>query len=186
MKRVFFLNYVVLIVLITVLLLLMYAVTQQVYRTGMDDPQVQMARDIAVKLKVGKRMEEVLPADTIDLARSLAPFVVLYDTAGMPLRSSGILDGTMPRIPVGLFQQVSLYGEHRVTWQPRPGVRMAMVIASVGASPVQFVAAGRSMRETEQRTTNMSATIFIAWVTCISILILAAFIEMTWMKTDEK
>src|SRR6185369_7271437 len=82
MKKLTTLNYLVAAALVTVLMLLIYAAVQQGYRTGLNDPQVQMARDISLKLEEGRSIQPYFTADTIDINRSLSPFVVLYDAQG--------------------------------------------------------------------------------------------------------
>ena len=160
--------------LVTVIMLLIYATIQQSYRTGLNDPQIQIARDISLQIEQGKSIESTLNNDPFDITKSLSPFIVLYDAQGKPLRSNAFLDGKMPQVPVGVFNEVKENGEYDVSWQPRKGVRMAMVIVKTNAGPVQFVAAGRSMVEVEQRINNMRTMIFIAWIICLAIIAIAA------------
>ena len=130
MKLLSFLNYLLIIAVITVIILLIYASVQQTYRSGANDPQIQIAEDIGAKIKKGKSIEDVFPADTIDIAQSLAPVVVLYDAQGKPLRSSGFLNGKMLQLPEGVFDFAKKRGSHGVAWQPNHDVRMAMVTYS--------------------------------------------------------
>lgn len=173
MKKLSYLNYFAASGLITVILLVMYAGIQQTYRTGLDDPQIQLARDISLKLEQGRSLENLNVADPIDISKSLSPFIVIYDASGKPMYSNALLDGKMPQLPVGLFDIAKNKEEHKVTWQPRSGVRMAMVIRKVHTSPLQFVAAGRSMTAVEERTAAMRTMIFFAWIICIGIIVLA-------------
>ena len=116
-------------------------------------------------------------ADTIDIAQSLSTFVALYDANGKPLRSSGYLDGKMPELPAGVFDFAKSHGEHQVTWQPRSGVRMAMVIISSNSSPVGFVAAGRSLQEVEVREHNLVTMVFLGWIICVGLVLLHAGLQ---------
>src|SRR4051812_32566623 len=147
MKIFSFLNYLLFIAIITVIILLIYASVQQTYRSGANDPQIQIAEDISAKIQKGKNIEDIFPVDTIDIAQSLALVVILYDAHGRPLRSTGFLDGKMPQLPAGVFDFAKKNGSHSVTWQPNNDVRMAMVLNHINSSPVEFVAAGRSLRE---------------------------------------
>jgi hypothetical protein len=70
---------------ITALCGLAYLVAQQVLRQDANDPQIQMAEDAAAALAHGGAVESVLPAAQVDLAQSLAPFVIVFDDTGTPL-----------------------------------------------------------------------------------------------------
>ena len=177
MKNLTTLNYLVATALVTVVMLLIYATVQQVYRTGLNDQQVQIARDISSKLEHGRPIESYINADTIDIGRSLSPFIVLYDAQGKAIQSNAILDGKMPQVPGGLFDVVRNNEEYRVTWQPRKGIRMAMVIVKTNTSPVQFVASGRSMTEVEERIQQMRTTVFFAWLICMVIICITAILN---------
>ena len=160
--------------LVTVIMLLIYTTIQQSYRTGLNDPQIQIARDLGRQLEKGRSIDASVSTDPIDITKSLSPFIVLYDAQGKPLRSNAILDGKMPQLPLGVFEEVKVNGEYDVSWQPRKGIRMAMVIEKTNAAPVQFVAVGRSMIEVEKRTRNMMTMVFIAWILCLAIIAIGA------------
>lgn len=55
-------------------------------------------------------------------------------------------------------------GENRVTWQPEPGIRIALVVRPVGNDSGRFVAAGRNMREAESRVDSLSLMTLLAVV----------------------
>ncbi len=175
------LSYITVAALITIIMLLIYAGLQQVYRTGLNDPQVQLVQDVCTQLETGKQVSEIIPGSAFDISRSIAPFITLYDAQGKPLRSNGLLNGQMPMLPQGVFEEVKKNGEYEVSWQPRSAVRMAMVINKVNGGVVQYVASGRSMQQVEKRIGNMSLMFFMAWLACIAVLvvnsILAGFIS---------
>ena len=157
--------------LVTVIMLLVYGTVQQTYRTGVDDPQVQMARTLASQLEAQQPLNDFRFNEPIDISRSMLPFVVLYDASGNALRSTGSLNGKLPQVPVSVFESLKDKTEHRFTWQPRAGVRMAMVIVKTNVGDVRFIAAARSMQETEERIEKMRFMVFIAWI--ISMVIIA-------------
>lgn len=177
MKNISTLNYLVASALVTVLMLLIYGTVQQTYRTGLDDPQIQIARDLSLKLEQGRSIDPFITGEPIDISHSLSPFIVLYDAQGKAIRSNALLDGKMPQVPAGLFDIAGSTGEHRVSWQPRKGVRMAMVIVKTNTSPLQFVASGRSMIEVEERTGQMRVMVFYAWVISLAILSITAILN---------
>ena len=147
---------------------------QQHFRQSANDPQVQIAEDAAAVLERGGAVQSVVPVGTVDIAHSLAPFVEITDNTGKPIVSSGRLDGQMPQVPVGVFAFARLKGEHRVTWQPRPYVRSALVIVRYEGKNPGFVVAGRSLREMESRVVMMTVRIAIAWV----VIIIATFLAV--------
>ena len=102
MKKISFMSYFLVIAVITVISGTIYTSVQQAYRTGANDPQVQIARNINLKLQHGKSIENFF-TDTVDIAQSLSVFSSLYDPAGKLIRSSGYLRNKMPAVPEGSF-----------------------------------------------------------------------------------
>ena len=66
-------------VIITGIILLIYAAVQQVYRSSANDPQLQIARDLSASISSGKPITNQLLYDTIDLSQSLAVFIEVFD-----------------------------------------------------------------------------------------------------------
>lgn len=170
MKRVNFLSHTAAAIMVTILCGLIYAAVQQTYRTAANDPQLQMAKDMTVALNNDRSVESLFPKDTIEISESLAPFITFYNKNGTPLRSSGLLFGKMPVLPKGVFDFTEKNGEDVLSWQPATGVRMALVIESVHSNDVAFVAAGRSLMETEKRESNLVKMVMIGWFLCIGIV----------------
>ena len=181
MKKVSFLNYFLVMAIISIIYGVIYVSVQQSYRTGANDPQIQIAHDMATKLQQAKPVDNFF-SDTIDITKSLSAIAVLYDKNGNPIRSSGFLNGKMPIMPEGVFKYAKAHGEYSVTWQPQSNVRMAMVIVSSNASPIGFVASGRSLSEVEVREANLVTIVFLGWVICIGIVLLYALIQFYQAK----
>ena len=102
MKKISLLDYLFVMAITTIIFGVIYAAIQQNYRSGANDPQIQLARDINLKLHEGKAVDTFF-SDSINIAQSLSPFVVLYDANGKPLRSSGYLNSKIPELPAGVF-----------------------------------------------------------------------------------
>jgi hypothetical protein len=66
---------------------LVYLTVQQSLRMGANDPQIQMAEDAASNLTGDASVESVVPSEKVDLANSLAPFLVIFDNSGNVLAS---------------------------------------------------------------------------------------------------
>lgn len=158
--------------LVTMLSGLIYVSVQQSHRSGANDPQLQIARDISERLKNNQSIDQLMAGDTVEISKSLAVFKVLYNMNGEPIQSNGLLDGKLPKIPKGVFDFTPKKGENVLTWQPRKGVRMAMVVESVQSQGIGFVAAGRSLKETEKRVGNLTTMLFIGWLACLGVIVI--------------
>jgi hypothetical protein len=162
-------------VVITALSLLVYTTAQQMYRQGANDPQIQMANDTADALNDGQSVAGVMPEAKISVAKSLAPFLIVYDTNGNEQASSVVLDGKTPQLPDGVLDSAKKMGEDRVTWQPREGVRIAAVIVPYKQG---FVLAGRNMGEMEARVDLMGVMAGVTWImTLVATLFVIAYGE---------
>ncbi len=150
---------------------------QQTYRSAADDPQIELARELKIKVEKGQPVEQFMQ-NSIDIGTSLSTFVTFYDVAGKPLYSSGYLDGKMPVIPPGVFDFTSLHGEHSVTWQPRKDVRIAMVILKCNGNTQSFVSAGRSLLEIELRERSLIKMIAAGWLICMALVMTFGVLNM--------
>jgi hypothetical protein len=158
-------------VAITALSGLVYVVGQQGQRTGANDPQVQLAEDAAVRLDAGETPAAVVgTGPPVAIASSLAPFVVVYDAAGSALASDGQLDGRPPAIPKGVLESARAHGVNAVTWQPRPGVRVATVTVPWKGGTVT---AGRSLRLVEERVDDLTRLVGLGWIVTLGATLVA-------------
>lgn len=173
-------------IIITGVMMAMYATVQQAHRSTANDPQLQLARDISARLSGNKVITNMLPDDTIDLANSLGTFVALYDAKGDAMQSTGLLDGKMPQIPAGVFDYAKTNKEDVLTWQPRNGVRMAMVVEAVSSPQVAYVAVGRSLQEVEERESNLTMMILITWLACMGVLVVHFALQSRIARKNSK
>lgn len=166
------LSFLLIAIVITGLSLIVYAAVQQNYRESLNDPQIQMAEDAANALADGKNVTDVIPDSRTDIITSLLPWIAVYDETGRVIGSSGMLNQTMPQPPQGIFdaarsgdgKDTLVANENRITWQPAPGVRQAIVVVHYSGKQSGFVVAGRNMREVESRESRLSMFILIAWL----------------------
>lgn len=150
-----------------------YLAVQQNYRQSANDPQIQIAEDAAQLITQSGAPASAISrgATPTNIATSLAAWVAVYDAGGMPLEASAVLDGSPPRLPTSLFDSSTwlpskTYNfngltETRITWQPREGVRQAVVLVKMGNG--QFVASGRSLREVENREDALTHVTALLW-----------------------
>ena len=173
-------NAVILSGIATGLALALYAIPQQVLRNGANDPQIQLATDTAVRLEDGAGAADAVPVGNVDMARSLAPFVIAYDDQGRPLASQARLNGGVPVPPAGIFDYVRQHGEERVSWQPVlggvRGVRVAAVVERVNGAHPGFVLAGRSLREVEAREEQVKQMAGLTWLGMLTLIAIGIFV----------
>jgi hypothetical protein len=175
------LHYLSAIVIITTIILLVYASVQQNFRSNANDPQIQIAHDLKTYLENGKPANALF-SDTIDLARSLAVFKSTYDHNGKPIQSTGYLNGKLPQLPSGVFNYVRNNGEDWVTWQPEPNVRLAMGILKVSSFPISYIAVGRSLKEVEERTSRLINMAVISWILCVGVILINWLVYYYYVK----
>lgn len=158
--------------IVTVMCGLIYVSVQHSHRSGANDPQLQIALDLKNAIESDRSTEQWMPVDSVDISKSLSVFSTLYNKNGEPLRSTGFLDGQLPRLPKGVFDFTAKCGKNVVTWQPRADVRMAMVVEAVNSQQTSFVAVGRSLKEIEKRESTLFTMVVVAWLVCAGIILL--------------
>jgi hypothetical protein len=167
---------IILIGIVTVLSGLVFGSVQQSYRQNANDPQIQLAEDAATKLEANPR-SFVISSENVDIAKSLAPFIILYDDSYTPIAGSGTLNGKLPAPPEGVFEYTKLHKQHRVTWQPQSDVRIAAVFVRVEGQQAGYVLAGRSLREVEVREKSLSVMVFLGWLASLGVIVLIKIIS---------
>jgi hypothetical protein len=144
---------------------------QQMLRHGANQPQIDMADWYAGEITSGEEPGNVIPPGYVDAERSLQPFVIFYDDQGKPGPGTGYLDQALPSPPQGVFDFVRKQGSETVTWQPRPGVRLASVIRRANGKKAGFILAARSLRLVEQQETLLWRIAVGGWITVMLLLI---------------
>jgi len=150
-------------VAVTGIAALAYVLVQQDLRQGANDPQIQIVEDAAVKLAAGAKPATLIGAEKIEISESLTPFEIVTNEKGKIISSSATLDGAAPSIPKGVLTTAKEQGDNRVTWQPREGVRVALIAKYFGGATPGYVLAGRSLREVEVRENQMLTLATSAW-----------------------
>jgi hypothetical protein len=153
--------------LATALAGLVYVAVQQSYRQSANDPQVQMAEDAALTIQDGAKTQSLNLSGTVSIEKSLSPYLVFYNDSGTPTGGNGLLHGQFPTLPQGVFDHARAWGENRVTWQPEPDVRSAIVVAYISGPQPGFVMAGRSLREVEYREDRLELLVDIGWIAAL-------------------
>lgn len=152
-------------ILSTIFALFAYTLSQQIIRQAADDPQTQLAEDAAQALENGQAIDSLISIDqTVDLKKSLAPYLIIYSNELKAVVASGQLDGRTPTPPTGVFDFAKDKGENRLTWQPQKDVRQAIVVKHYNNG---YVLAGRSLREVEARERQLLNLALVGWLAAL-------------------
>lgn len=127
-----------------------YVVVQQVERSNANQPQIELAQNIAMQLMNGANPHMVV-SGRVDMNTSLAPFILIYDHTGHVVAGNGFLNNALPEAPLGFLQAATTKQYNSVTWQPIASVRIAAVSI---ATKTYYVVSGRSLREVEKNESN--------------------------------
>jgi hypothetical protein len=150
---------------------LVYGEAQHLLRSSANDPQIQMAQDAAARLDAGASPSAVVPTDSVELATSLAPYLIVFDGSGHVLASSVTVRGRPPDFPESVFTNVSPAGVETVTWRTSTGERSATAVTGYSGG---YVVAGRSLREVESRDNDSLLLAVGGWVAMLGAAALAA------------
>jgi hypothetical protein len=112
---------------------------------------------------------ETVTAPRLELTPDSGVFVIVYGEDDKPVSGTVTLHGSLPMLPAGVLQTARTSGSDVVTWQPEPGLRMA-VVARPAAGKV--IVAGQSLTPYEDR--DRMVLIFLAAGWLGSIVVLAA------------
>lgn len=172
-----------LVIIVTILAGLIYLTVQQSLRQSANDPQIQIAEDISAQLNTGAPPSELNSQNKTDIAKSLNPYLIVYDSQGKVIASTAQLDGNTPIIPLSVLENAKIKGENRVTWQPRAGVRSAIVAVPFNGQESGYVVVGRSLREVEKRVKFTLQAVGIFWLAIMAAIL--AFSVITWFLKKE-
>lgn len=151
-------------IIISCLTALFYITMQQHIRSEADWPQIQLAQDVAAQLFQKQEPSVSLPTKEVNMRDSLAPFIILYNSKGEPSDGSGKIDGKLPKLPSGVLSYTEQHIEHRFTWEPAPGVRIAAVVRYYqNDQHLGYVLAGRNLRESERQQSQLLLLTTIGW-----------------------
>ena len=169
-------------VLLSLTMLLMYVAVQQNYRSAANDPQMQLARDIANDIRYTRTYRYYLDS-AVDPRQSLGTFMQLYNENGQLLYSGGTVNGKAPRIPKGVLHNAKQCIENAVTWQPTADVRLATVAEYTTIPDIAYVVVARSLQEVENCEARLMQMIMLFWVIGICIITVHWLVQKWINKT---
>jgi len=90
--------------IITLLCFIIYFTVQQTYRQNANDPQYQLAEDAANAINRGTDPGFLInKGNIVEISRSLAVYLVIYDSALNVIATNATLDGKAPMLPRGVL-----------------------------------------------------------------------------------
>jgi|SRR3989344_500060 len=161
---------------------LVYVTIQQNLRQSANDPQIQIVQDTVATINSGFSPKDAVFRNTIDISKSLAPYVIIYDASEKPIASGAVLDGKTPNPKKEAFDFAKKTGENRFTWEAKKGVRSAVVLAYYKGKDSGFVLAGRSLKEVEKRESQLGAQVVIAWIIILVASLTAVIVSELILK----
>ena len=152
-------------VVITGICGLIYIVEQQHCRMAANSPQIGLAQQVAAAREQGQLITSFIDIP-FDIAGVQAPWIIVYDNNQLPVAASGLLNGKIPLIPQGVLDNSRDLDLNKVTWQPEPGVRQAIVVKyfTDNNGVPGYVVAGRSLTETEIQIEKLGLMVGLAYL----------------------
>lgn len=147
---------------------------QQSLRTSANESPIQLSEDYALMIKDENPQADLSVYTKVDMEKSLSPFLMILDKDGEVLQSTGSLGTKTVVPPKGSLEHAKINGQNRVTWAPKPGVRIATVITYVDVEDTYFIVSGRNLRETDRKI-NQVRTIISAGAVSALVMSLALF-----------
>ena len=153
---------------ITAVFLFGYVIVQQDLRMGVNDTQAEIAGNVDLALGEGTPYKFFNSANPVKIGKSLTPYLILYGLDGKPLGGNGAMEGNYPTPPKGVFDYVLSHKEDRFTWEPKPGVREAVVIRLHDGTSPAYILVGKSLTEVEKHIAQLSLLTQILWAGTMS------------------
>ena len=136
------------------------------YSTPMDEKSEPYRKQLVAHDLTGPKHEISSPTFlNNDNPNSDQIFAILYDAAGHALTGNATLHGTLPQPPPGIFDVIRSRGEDKVTWQPQPGIRVALT--GLPMPNGGFVLAGQSLIPSEARNALLDRILRWMWAFAI-------------------
>ena len=163
---------------LTLVFLFGYVIMQQDLRMGANDTQAEIAGNVDLALGEGTPYKIFSSANPVKIGKSLTPYLILYGLDGKPLGGNGAMEGNYPTPPKGVFDYVLLHKEDRFTWEPKSGVREAVVMRLHEGTNPAYILVGRSLTEVERHISQLSLLTLILWIgTMLGSLVLTVILS---------
>jgi sensor histidine kinase regulating citrate/malate metabolism len=77
-------------------------------------------------------------------------------------------------LPNGVLDAAKTKGETRITWQPKKGLRFALVVKYFNDQNSGYVVVGRSIKEIEARESDLLRGVIVGWIATLIITLLSS------------
>ena len=101
---------------LTIVCLMAFTLVQQHIRLSAAELSAQVAYDAQFAVEAGKDPADGVGKVSIELSRSLSPFLMVFDESEKLQFSSAVVDGQPPALPDGVLAYTRDHGENRITW----------------------------------------------------------------------
>ncbi|MFC4394693.1 hypothetical protein [Arthrobacter sedimenti] len=139
-----------------------YVTLQQIGRH-----EANIAPAAAASAQVQQTGSDIMTAPRLELTPDSGLFLIEYGQNNTPLSTSVTLHGSVPVIPDGVLETARAQGTDTVTWQPEPGLPMAVVAKHTAG---KVVVAGQSLAPFEASDSRALAILAAGWLGSMSVL----------------
>ena len=138
--------------------------------------------DTAPAATAASQIQQTGPATMTGPRLELTPdsgvFLIEYGPNNTPISTTVTLHGAAPVIPEGVLETARTQGTDAVTWQPEPGLPMAIVAKHAGG---KVVVAGQSLAPFEASESRTLAFLAAGWLGSMLVLV-GAYMAVTLLR----
>jgi hypothetical protein len=121
----------------------------------------------AAAVQVQQMGSEPTTEPRLELTADSGVFVMVFGEDNKPVSTTVSLHGAPPDVPAGVLETARTVGSDAVTWQPEPGLRMAVVARQ---APGGVVVAGQSLTPFEDSDRMSQLLLAAGWVGSMVVL----------------
>lgn len=159
---------------VTIIFGAIFGTGQQILRSQAEQEQVRGVRQVESVVQQGIPLNLIISSEeAVEMKDSLELFAMTFDANRQVLGTTAKLGEETPTPPENAFTEAKATGEHRFTWEPQEGVRIAAVLKPIGDQG--FILAGRSLSETEKLVETLAWCTIIGWAACMLLVLLLTF-----------
>jgi hypothetical protein len=157
----------------SIVLAINYINNQQTLRMLANEPQEYVARNAATLVTSSGNLPRGGFNTALPIETDPAPYLIFYDATGTPVGGTGVLKSGPPTLPAGVLDTARAKGVNRITWEPTPGARQALVIVPVAQG---YVVAGRSLAYNELQQAALTKRTELGWLATMVASLAVAYV----------
>lgn len=166
----------------SIILAIGYVNDQQTLRMLANEPQEYVVGDAALRVAAANALPTSGFSTAVPIEQDPAAYLVFFDASGTAVAGTGTINGHPPTLPPGVLETAKAKGVNRLTWEPVPGVRQAVVIVPAGPG---YVMSGRSLKYTEELESQLTKRALLGWVGTMVAVAVVALIS-AWLLSRRK